>query len=106
MSNIRLMLIVITSLFSTSFNFSATAQEPQVNPELFQAMQYRSIGPYRGGRVTTVSGVWDDSQTYYMGATGGGVWKTDDAGITWHNISDGFFQHNWHWRHFGGQVGR
>ncbi|MDG1859502.1 MAG: hypothetical protein P8I94_10385, partial [Emcibacteraceae bacterium] len=54
-------------------------------------MEYRSIGPYRGGRVTTVSGVWDDTQTYYMGATGGGVWKTTDAGITWNNISDGYF---------------
>lgn len=66
-------------------------QSQTVSADLFKSMEYRSIGPYRGGRVTTVSGVWGDDQTYYMGATGGGVWKTDDAGITWHNVSDGYF---------------
>ncbi|HEY5086343.1 MAG TPA: hypothetical protein VII66_03200, partial [Gemmatimonadaceae bacterium] len=49
----------------------------------------RSIGPYRGGRVTTVVGVASQPLTYYMGATGGGIWKTDDAGSSWHNVSDG-----------------
>lgn len=83
--------VIIASLVSLSLSFSGGAQAQSVNPELFQAMKYRSIGPYRGGRVTTVSGVWGDAQTYYMGATGGGVWKTTDAGITWQNISDGFF---------------
>jgi len=91
MSFLRLVLIALFSFTALISANLSSAQEPKVNPELFQAMKYRSIGPYRGGRVTTVSGVWGDEQTYYMGATGGGVWKTTDAGITWHNISDGYF---------------
>lgn len=55
-------------------------------------MRYRNIGPFRGGRVTTVTGVPNDIYTFYMGATGGGVWKTTDAGTTWENISDGYFR--------------
>jgi photosystem II stability/assembly factor-like uncharacterized protein len=56
------------------------------------AMRWRSIGPYRGGRVTAVAGIATQPFVYYMGATGGGVWKTEDAGVTWNNISDGFFR--------------
>ena len=56
-----------------------------------QAMAWRDIGPTRGGRSVTVAGVVGDDQTYYFGATGGGVWKTTDAGITWTNVSDGHF---------------
>lgn len=63
----------------------------QLDEALYQSMRYRNIGPHRGGRVTTVTGVPDDDFTFYMGATGGGVWKTTDAGTTWHNISDGYF---------------
>jgi photosystem II stability/assembly factor-like uncharacterized protein len=58
----------------------------------FKAIKWRSIGPFRGGRSVAVSGVVGDPSTYYMGTTGGGVWKTDDAGTTWKNISDGFFK--------------
>ncbi len=54
-------------------------------------MRYRLIGPYRGGRVTAVTGVPSQPLTYYMGSTGGGVWKTTDAGHNWVNVSDGFF---------------
>jgi len=63
----------------------------QVDPALFQSMSFRNIGPFRGGRVTTVTGVPGEPFTFYMGATGGGVWKTTDAGTSWHNLSDGFF---------------
>ncbi len=59
---------------------------------LFKAMKWRSIGPYRGGRVTCVTGVPGQPLVYYFGATGGGVWKTEDAGLTWNNISDGYFK--------------
>jgi len=55
----------------------------------FGGLHWRSIGPYRGGRVTAVVGVPWQPLTYYMGATGGGIWKTEDAGTSWHNISDG-----------------
>src|SRR5271155_5353956 len=61
------------------------------NPQLWSGLRYRMIGPLRGGRVTTVTGVPSDPQTYYMGSTGGGVWKTTDAGHTWNNVSDGYF---------------
>ena len=55
----------------------------------YSSLRYRSIGPNRGGRVTAVTGVPSDPRTYYMGSTGGGIWKTTDAGHTWRNISDG-----------------
>ncbi len=64
----------------------------QYDSALYQALEWRNIGPTRGGRVTTVSGVPNDPMIYYMGATGGGLWKTEDAGIAWRNISDGFFK--------------
>ncbi len=55
------------------------------------ALRYRMIGPLRGGRVTTVTGVPSQPSTFYMGTTGGGVWKTTDAGHNWNNVSDGYF---------------
>lgn len=58
--------------------------------DLWSGMRYRMIGPLRGGRVTTVTGVPTQPRTFYMGSTGGGVWKTTDAGATWNNVSDGF----------------
>lgn len=60
--------------------------------ELYKPAKWRSIGPFRGGRSVTASGVVGDINTYYMGTTGGGLWKTDDLGLTWRNISDGFFK--------------
>nr|MDQ3308957.1 hypothetical protein [Gemmatimonadota bacterium] len=55
-------------------------------------LRYRMIGPSRGGRVTTVAGIPSQPHTFYMGSTGGGVWKTTDAGQSWFNVSDGFFR--------------
>ena len=57
----------------------------------FHALQWRNVGPFRGGRANAVAGVTSQPYVYYAGYTGGGVWKTDDAGHTWRNISDGFF---------------
>ncbi|MDP2955263.1 MAG: hypothetical protein Q8N53_02480 [Longimicrobiales bacterium] len=59
--------------------------------DMFQGLRYRSVGPSRGGRVTAVAGHRDHPFTFYMGGTGGGVWKTDDYGTTWRPISDGYF---------------
>lgn len=59
---------------------------------LFRALQWRNVGPFRGGRANAVAGVAAQPYVYYAGYTGGGVWKTDDAGHTWRNISDGFFR--------------
>ena len=66
--------------------------EAQNLDSLFKSVKYRSIGPFRGGRSVCGSGVVGDPLTYYMGTTGGGLWKTQDAGVTWNNISDGFFK--------------
>ena len=60
-------------------------------PTHFDDLEYRMIGPYRGGRVTAVTGIADQPSTYFMGTTGGGVWKTTNDGQDWHNISDGEF---------------
>lgn len=59
-------------------------------------LNWRSIGPYRGGRASSVTGVSNSDNTYYFGATGGGIWKTTDSGQNWRNISDGYF---------GGSIG-
>src|ERR1044072_9927493 len=58
----------------------------------FGALKWRSIGPYRGGRAVAVAGVPSQPLVYDAGFTGGGVWKTDDAGNSWRNISDGFMR--------------
>ena len=62
------------------------------DPALVQALRYRHVGPFRGGRSTAVAGVPDEIFTYYMGSTGGGVWKTTDAGQSWKSVSDGYFE--------------
>lgn len=58
---------------------------------ILNSYKFRNVGPLRGGRVTAVEGVASKPSLFYMGATGGGVWKTEDYGITWENISDGYF---------------
>ena len=55
----------------------------------WKGLTWRNIGPFRGGRVTAVTGVVGQPTTFYFGATGGGIWKTEDAGQTWKNVSDG-----------------
>ena len=62
-----------------------------IDAALYEGLEWREIGPWRGGRVTAVTGVLSDERTYYMGATGGGVWKTSNAGNSWSNVSDGYF---------------
>ena len=64
--------------------------------KLHESVKYRSIGPFRGGRSAAVVGVANQPKLFYFGATGGGVWKTVDGGITYENISDGYF---------GGSIG-
>lgn len=59
---------------------------------VMKAMQWRNIGPFRGGRSVSVAGHPTERLVAYMGTTGGGVWKTENGGITWQNISDGFFK--------------
>src|SRR3990172_3963812 len=59
---------------------------------LFKAISWRNVGPPRGGRSVAVTGVPSQPLTYFAGYTGGGLWRTDDAGLNWRNISDGFFR--------------
>ena len=59
--------------------------------ELFEALEYRNIGPTRGGRVTAVAGTVAAPGTFYLGASGGGVWKTEDHGTSWRPMSDAAF---------------
>ncbi|HEX9057284.1 MAG TPA: hypothetical protein VF818_07100, partial [Ktedonobacterales bacterium] len=56
------------------------------------ALEWRGIGPYRGGRVVAVAGDPAHPLVFYFGSTGGGVWKTTDGGLYWENVSDGFFK--------------
>ena len=75
--------------------FATTSVDAQSGRTLesswFAEMRYRCVGPSRGGRVTTVTGVAKRRGVFFMGTTGGGVWKTTDFGRTWRNVSDGFF---------------
>ncbi len=102
MNNMKSKIFLLTflvSLFSLALpSTKAIAQlgEPQIDSNLLSGLKYRMVGPYRGGRSTAVAGYPDQPHVFLMGGTGGGVWKTDDAGGTWHNISDGFF---------GGSIG-
>jgi len=71
---------------------AAHAQQTPAFPEsALEGLTFRSIGPSRGGRSTAATGITEQPLTFFMGATGGGVWKTVDAGLNWTNISDGSF---------------
>ena len=88
-------LLLPLSLLSQRRNKSQNI-EPTYPEELYSSLEYRSIGPFRGGRSAAVTGVPGEPNLFYFGATGGGVWKTLDGGRTWDNISDGYF---------GGSIG-
>ena len=75
---------------------SDAAAHPILDRELFKALEWREVGPYRGGRSAAVTGLPGDRNTYYFGSTGGGVWKTTNGGRSWKPVSDGFF---------GGSIG-
>ncbi len=65
------------------------AAKPSSETPLFRGLQYRLVGPSRGGRVTTVTGVPSQPKTFYMGVASGGLWRTTDGGATWVPIGDG-----------------
>ncbi|MDH5368191.1 MAG: hypothetical protein OEW67_14485, partial [Cyclobacteriaceae bacterium] len=74
---------------SILFLFLSVATFAQSNFDIFQ---YRNVGPNRGGRATSVAGIASEPGTFYLGATGGGVWKSTDYGVSWKNVSDGYFE--------------
>lgn len=79
-------LVPVLLVLVTTITFAQTAND------YFKPLKYRNIGPFRGGRSVTATGVAGNPMTYYMGTTGGGVWKTETAGQRWENISDGYFE--------------
>jgi photosystem II stability/assembly factor-like uncharacterized protein len=79
-------------IFSFLLSFIITTSFAQTIDSIFNSVKYRNIGPFRGGRSVAASGVIGDPMTYYMGNTGGGLWKTEDGGQLWKNISDGYFK--------------
>jgi photosystem II stability/assembly factor-like uncharacterized protein len=92
----KYILLISCLFFVTSYKVSAQKEVSKYNQKYYESLQWRNIGPFRGGRSAAVTGVPGKANLYYFGATGGGVWRTTDAGNTWTNISDGFF---------GGSVG-
>ena len=97
----RALLAAVASLpFALGSPASAQAPvppgNPTVDPSLLEALEYRMVGPYRGGRSSAVWGVPDDPSAFFMGTTGGGMWRTEDYGVTWNPVSDDYF---------GGSVG-
>jgi|TARA_B110000263_G_scaffold14826_1_gene12099 photosystem II stability/assembly factor-like uncharacterized protein len=86
------MRLLIFILLILQPNFNSIKASPNEDNDIFKNLKYRNVGPTRGGRVTTVHGVDAERNTFYMGTTGGGVWKTTDSGNNWFNISDGYFK--------------
>ena len=83
-----LLAFVLSNSIQAQERPTATAVPPATESDPLKALQWRLIGPFRGGRVTAVSGVASQPLVYYFGGTGGGVWKTTDGGINWEPISD------------------
>lgn len=82
----RFILLLSAILFTSLLSAQATDLKAELAP-----VKARHVGPFRGGRANTATGVIGDPLTYYMGNAGGGIWKTEDAGQYWTNISDGHF---------------
>ena len=81
-----------TSKKGASDPITAKTTDSSTIDKYFKPLKWRNIGPFRGGRSVTATGVTDNPLVYYMGVTGGGVWKTEDAGLNWLPISDGYFK--------------
>ena len=88
-------LSLLCLIFASTVSYSAEIDRSEF-PDNLKAMEWREVGPYRGGRSAAVAGIPNDRNTYYFGSTGGGVWKTQNAGQSWRNVSDGYY---------GGSIG-
>ncbi len=90
--------VLAALLLAALFSGVASAQDKAKAPDdpLMKGLSYRLVGPFRGGRSAAVTGVPGKPNLFYFGSCGGGVWRTRDGGVTWENISDGFF---------GGSIG-
>ena len=88
-------LSLLCLIFASTVSYSDEIDRSEF-PDNLKAMEWREVGPYRGGRSAAVAGIPNDRNTYYFGSTGGGVWKTQNAGQSWRNVSDGYY---------GGSIG-
>ena len=68
---------------------AASAAQTDIPDSMLSGLQWRLVGPFRGGWGTMAAGIPDQPNTFYFGAAGGGVWKTDSAGATWESVSNG-----------------
>jgi len=87
----RKLFFLLIFCFTVALSVSAQNSADDYN-KMFQPLKWRSIGPFRGGRSVASVGVVGNPAVYYMGTTGGGLWKTEDMGASWRNISDGYFK--------------
>lgn len=94
-SNVRFFTVAFVIIMSP-FYLSAQKTVSPPDSKLYSSLEWRHLGPFRGGRSCAVTGVPGKPNLFYFGATGGGVWKTTNGGRTWENISDGYF---------GGSIG-
>lgn len=94
----RKLLFIVSAFISLSSSAQKKAGPAAAagDEALYAKLKYRLVGPFRGGRSAAVAGSYEDRNTFYFGATGGGVWKTTDGGSNWKNISD---------KYFGGTIG-
>jgi len=96
MKTLKLLLICILilpiTMHSQRRKKKSTTPIIKLTDSMFHGLKWRNIGPFRGGRSVASTGVIGQPHTYYMGSTGGGVFKTTDDGITWKNISDKYFK--------------
>lgn len=93
---IKYLLAIVALIFSINTFGQSKKTKLNYDQSLYNSIEYRLIGPFRGGRAGTAVGVLNNPNLYYMGTAGGGVWKTQDSGSTWEPISDGYF---------GGSIG-
>ncbi len=84
------------ALFAAILFFNPGNTQDRYDEKYYKSLEWRHIGPFRGGRSCAVTGIENRPLEYFMGSTGGGVWKTSNAGVSWKNISDGYF---------GGSIG-
>ena len=97
MRNSIILLLSSILIFGTVYSqksksVTETSITPILKTDFFKGLKWRNIGPFRGGRANAIAGSPMDPMVFYVGYTGGGVGKTDDGGMTWKNISDGFFK--------------
>ncbi len=83
-------------LLVSTITFTKAQEVFKPDTTYFSSTKWRQVSPFRGGRSAAVTGVTGNPDLFYFGAAGGGVWRTEDGGMSWNNISD---------PHFGGSIG-